>query len=350
MTSLPAPKPSPDFVRTLGPLGLSLRLKRLSERLTEGGRRLYERLEVPLEPSWFALLLLLEERGELAVTAAAEQLGLSHPSVIETTRKLTQQGWVETARDPGDGRRRLLRLSAKARAHMPEFRELWAAFRTELEGLCEPATGDLLAGLARLEGELEREPLDERVRRRVDLAPSTPARASERARPRIRPTRASDRAAVLHIARELVRSGDTYAYDPHTSDDALWAYWAPEEPGQGFAAWLEDELVGVFVLRPNHPGPGAHVANASYAVRADQRGRGLGRAMGEASLLRAHELGYRAMQFNIVVETNRPALRLWRSLGFAVVGTIPEGFRHADGSYSAHYVMHRKLEGVGDDG
>jgi len=103
------------------------------------------------------------------------------------------------------------------------------------------------------------------------------------------------------------------------------------------------EVVGMFVLRPNHPGPGAHVANASYAVRGDRRGLGLGRAMGEASLERARALGYAAMQFNIVVSTNHAAVRLWRSLGFRVLGTVPGGFRLPSGERVDHYIMFREL-------
>ena len=99
----------------------------------------------------------------------------------------------------------------------------------------------------------------------------------------------------------------------------------------------------MFVIRPNQPGPGSHVANASFAVRAGVRGLGLGRRMGEASLVLAAELGYSAMQFNIVVSTNVRALRLWRSLGFRVVGTVPDGFRLPDGTTVPHHVMYRAL-------
>ena len=99
----------------------------------------------------------------------------------------------------------------------------------------------------------------------------------------------------------------------------------------------------MFVIRPNQPGPGSHVANASFAVRADRRGLGLGRRMGEAALELATELGYSAMQFNIVVSTNVHAVRLWRSLDFDIIGTVPDGFRLPDGTKVAHYVMHRPL-------
>jgi ribosomal protein S18 acetylase RimI-like enzyme len=34
--------------------------------------------------------------------------------------------------------------------------------------------------------------------------------------------------------------------------------------------------------------------------------------------------GFRAIQFNAVVETNEGAIALWRSLGFKVLTSVPE--------------------------
>lgn len=159
----------------------------------------------------------------------------------------------------------------------------------------------------------------------------------------IRAISTEDRAAVLEIARELVRAADTYAFDRSVSDDDLWRYWSPDLPGRGYVSTVDGQAAGVFVIRPNHPGPGAHVANASYAVRAEARGQGLGRRMGEASVDIARDLGYRALQFNIVVDSNRGAIHLWQSLGFRIVGTIPKGFRLPDGRLVAHHIMFREL-------
>jgi ribosomal protein S18 acetylase RimI-like enzyme len=39
-------------------------------------------------------------------------------------------------------------------------------------------------------------------------------------------------------------------------------------------------------------------------------------------------MGYLAMQFNFVVETNTRAIALWEDLGFETVGRLPRAFRH----------------------
>jgi len=70
----------------------------------------------------------------------------------------------------------------------------------------------------------------------------------------------------------------------------------------------------------------------------------VGRRMGEHCLAEAQRLGFRAMQFNFVVSTNEPAIRLWQQLGFSIVGTLPGAFRHSQRGFVDAYVMYRTLE------
>jgi DNA-binding MarR family transcriptional regulator/ribosomal protein S18 acetylase RimI-like enzyme len=333
-----------DFLASLGPLGFTYRLGRLSDRLQDGGRRLYDSMSVPLEPSWHVLLLYLEHHAGASISEVATALQVSHPAVSELARRMETAGLITASDDPRDGRRRVLRLSPRARRLMPEFRAIWSAAAHELEAVIEATTGsDALAGLAIIEGELDDRDLDVRIAQRLASERVVQRRFEPTPAIHIRPLLDSDRQAVIHIARELVRTADTYAYDAAIDDDGLWRYWCPSAPGAGFAAVARDEVVGMFVIRPNNPGPGAHVANASYAVRADMRGMGIGRRMGEESLRIAADLGYRAMQFNTVVATNTNAIRLWRSLGFRIVGTIPGGFSLPDGRAVPHHIMFRSL-------
>jgi ribosomal protein S18 acetylase RimI-like enzyme len=78
-------------------------------------------------------------------------------------------------------------------------------------------------------------------------------------------------------------------------------------------------------------------------VDPDRAGGGVGRALGEHVLEAARADGYRAMQFNAVVETNTGAVSLWRSLGFEVLATVPEAFDHPTKGYVGLHIMHRRL-------
>jgi ribosomal protein S18 acetylase RimI-like enzyme len=102
-------------------------------------------------------------------------------------------------------------------------------------------------------------------------------------------------------------------------------------------------VVGTAVLKPVQGGLGDHVANASFMVDPDRAGRGIGRRLAEHVLADAAARGYRAMQFNSVVETNTAAVALWVSLGFRILATVPAAFRHASEGLVGVHVMHREL-------
>ena len=110
-----------------------------------------------------------------------------------------------------------------------------------------------------------------------------------------------------------------------------------------FVAQVGAEVLGTYYLRPNQNGGGAHVANCGYATLPWARGRGIARAMGVHSLELARRPGFTAMQFNFVVATNDPAVALWKSLGFDVVGRLPGAFRHPQHGPVDALVMHRAL-------
>jgi GNAT superfamily N-acetyltransferase len=114
-------------------------------------------------------------------------------------------------------------------------------------------------------------------------------------------------------------------------------------PAEVWVAEEADRIVATALLQPNKVGLGDHVANAGFMVDPTVAGRGVGRHLAEAVLQRARDAGYEAMQFNAVVATNDRAVRLWRSMGFEVVGRVPEGFRHARHGLVDLLLMHRRL-------
>jgi len=117
-----------------------------------------------------------------------------------------------------------------------------------------------------------------------------------------------------------------------------------EPPGRTVVAVDADGTVlGSAKMNPNQSGPGAHVAGAGFMVSPAAAGRGIGRALGEHALAWARAEGYRAMQFNAVVEANTRAVSLWRSLGFEIIGTVPEAFHHPEKGYVGLHIMHRYL-------
>ena len=158
----------------------------------------------------------------------------------------------------------------------------------------------------------------------------------------IRDARPEDWAGIWPFFRQIVAAGETYTWPRDMSEDDARAAWFPS-PGRIVVASVGGTVVGTAKTQPNQAGPGAHVANASFMVDPAYGGRGIGRALGEHVLARARADGYRAMQFNAVVASNSGAVRLWSSLGFTVVGTVPAAFDHPRLGSVPLLIMYRTL-------
>lgn len=155
----------------------------------------------------------------------------------------------------------------------------------------------------------------------------------------------SDFAAMWPIFQAVIADGATYIFAAETSDQDAFAFWF----GPGASSYVVEEdgkIVGMYKVVANYRDRGSHVANAAFMVDPEHSGRGVGRAMGVHCLRGAKTAGYRAMQFNLVVSTNEAAVTLWKKLGFSIVGTLPQVFRHESLGFVDAYVMHRFLDDI----
>ncbi|MBA4191509.1 MAG: GNAT family N-acetyltransferase [Planctomycetaceae bacterium] len=158
----------------------------------------------------------------------------------------------------------------------------------------------------------------------------------------IRKSLATDWSHVWELFRLVAASGDVFAYDESTTQEAARKLWF-DPPAVCYVAEVDGQFSGTYYVRPNAAGRGNHVANAGYMVSPTFRGRGLARTLCEHSLGVARELGFTAMQFNFVVASNVAAVRTWETCGFAVVGRVPGAFRHVELGFVDALVMFRTL-------
>lgn len=159
---------------------------------------------------------------------------------------------------------------------------------------------------------------------------------------KVRKAKEEDYDAIWEIIQPIIMQGDTYAFSPETSKEEMIKTWCGENV-HAYVAILNKAIVGTFMMKDNQPGLGSHVANAGYMVARQYSGLGIGRTMGEFSIEEARRLGYRGMQFNMVVSTNQSAVRLWDRLGFEIIGEVPEAFFQSNKEYVSVYIMHRLL-------
>jgi len=159
----------------------------------------------------------------------------------------------------------------------------------------------------------------------------------------IRAARDEDWPQIHPFFSSIVAAGQSYAFPEGLALEQARPWWMEQPPGRTVVAVEGGTVLGSAKAGPNRPGRGAHVATASFMVDPEHAGAGVGRALGEHVVAWAREAGYRSMQFNAVVETNEAAVHLWRSLGFAVVGTVPEAFDHPQHGLVGLHVMHLRL-------
>jgi hypothetical protein len=124
------------------------------------------------------------------------------------------------------------------------------------------------------------------------------------------------------LLEPVFRAGETFPHDPAISEAEAQLAWVEQSQAVMVGVDAAGAVVGTYYLRPNSLALGAHVVNAGYVVAEQTR-----------------RLGFRAMQFNLVVSTNTAGIRCWQRNGFQVVGTLPGAFRHRRLGYVDALVM-----------
>lgn len=139
---------------------------------------------------------------------------------------------------------------------------------------------------------------------------------------------------------EIVAAGETYAFPEGLSSSDARGWWMQDHV---VVAVEGDRVLGSAKMGPNRPGRGRHIGTASFMVAEDARGAGIGRALGDYCVAWHRAEGFHGIQFNAVVETNTGAVRLWQSLGFTIIGTVPEAFDSASHGLVGLHVMYLPL-------
>jgi len=130
----------------------------------------------------------------------------------------------------------------------------------------------------------------------------------------IRPALPSDNDQVWSLVKPVLRAGETYPLSRDISRKDGLAYWFAQDKTVFVAEDMETE-----------------------------RGKGIAQRLCRHSLEYAKQAGYRGMQYNLVVSTNKAAVHLWKKMGFKIVGTLPGVFHHPGIGDVDAYVMFQIL-------
>ena len=157
-----------------------------------------------------------------------------------------------------------------------------------------------------------------------------------------RPGTDTDHRDLWRIFADVLASGEYYALDEYTTRAEAIDYWTRTD-GSWYVAERDGRIVGACMIHANQPGHGSHVANAAFIVDSAARGSHVGRHLVERAVDAARAGGYRSMQFNLVVATNLAAIRLYREMGFHIIGREPDAFQLPNGDYVDALIFHRFL-------
>lgn len=135
----------------------------------------------------------------------------------------------------------------------------------------------------------------------------------------IRKLQEQDWPHVWQFMEPVIRVGQTYPFALDMDSEQAHNMWIEVTECAYVAVDEAGNIIGSYYIKPNQPTLGAH------------------------SLTEAVKLGYRAMQFNLVVATNEASVHVWKKLGFHVVGTLPGAFSHKDLGYVDAYVFYKVL-------
>ncbi len=151
-----------DFLRDLEFLGITARLKRLSDALSTSIRELYKDQELTIEPSWHLVFLFLRKNDNCSMGEIAKALQLSQPALTKMINRMESKGYIEVVRDANDNRKKFLMLSAKAEAEFPKFEKVWEAGQKAVMDILE-ANSEFIRNLEKLENQIRSKSFSDRA-------------------------------------------------------------------------------------------------------------------------------------------------------------------------------------------
>lgn len=143
----------------------------------------------------------------------------------------------------------------------------------------------------------------------------------------------NDVLSMIDIWNEVVEEGIAFPQEECLTSETGKQFFA-QQTYCGVAEDMETkQILGLYILHPNNVGRCGHICNASYAVSSKSRGLHIGEKLVKDCISKAHDNGYKVLQFNAVVATNVHARHLYERVEFKQLGTIPNGFRLKNGKY-----------------
>lgn len=318
-----------------------------------------------LNDAYFEIGVTLAERHlliELAGTSKptmgeiAERLLLDKSTISRLISKAVKKGYIDCITDDNDRRKRFLQLTEIGKQTLNAFEPI--AFnqtkqalqtltpdeiKTVYQGVALYAKGLRNSRLKQCSNteKLSENGLEANIEQKIESLSEIYDRLNQMGCS-LQIFEQKDEEELYEIFREVVETGSQFPYECSSKEEFKLHFFTPQ--GQVYVCHNSDgKVIGGFYLRANYSGRSNHIANAAYMINSAHRGKGVGVLLIKASLHLSKNLGFQAIQFNMVLSQNTRPIKIYQKLGFKIAGIINDAVRNSDGNYQDGYVMHRKL-------
>ena len=297
-----------DFFNQAGKKAIGSRLRRLSERITEDASQVYRLYHIDLQPKWFPVFYVLSEGQENTVTAIADEIGHSHPSVSKIVREMSKKGFVIERADKKDGRRNVISLSKKGKDITTSIGDQYEDVGAVIEEMLSQARNDLWKAIEEWEYLLQQKSLLRRVQEQ--------RKRRESGNVTIVSYQPKYKEDFKKLNEEWITTYFKMEKADHKALDNPQGYIL-DKGGHILVALYHDEVVGVCALIKMDD-PEYDYELAKMAVSPKAQGKNIGWLLAQAVIEKARSLG----ASNIYIESNtalKPAISLYHKLGFEKV-------------------------------
>lgn len=161
-----------DKITNLKYLAGATRFRRISEKLYADGDKVYSQFGIDFKASWFSIYYtLINSENPLTVQELANEIGFTHITVKNVVRELEGAGIAKIKANPNDGRSKHISLTPKGKALYNKLNPIWNLFSMSLEQLLTAGHPDCINILNRIDAEVAKKPLSERMK---DIATDSP--------------------------------------------------------------------------------------------------------------------------------------------------------------------------------
>jgi DNA-binding MarR family transcriptional regulator/predicted GNAT family N-acyltransferase len=307
------------FFEQTGKVAIGSRLRMLTDKVTEDAAQIYKLYDIDMQPKWFPVFYTLSQGEEKTITEIAKEIGHSHPSVSKIISEMLKKDYVFESKDRTDGRRNIIKLSAKGIEIAAKIKDQLIDVDAAIEELSAQTQNKLWEAIGEWEFLLEQKTLLRRVLEKK--------KERDTAKVSIVDYSPKFQEVFRHLNVEWISQYFTMEDSDYKALDNPQGYIL-DQGGCILVALYDDEPLGVCALIKMNDGE-YDFELAKMAVSPKAQGKNVGFTLAQAIIQKAKLLGAK----KIYLESNtilKPAINLYHKLGFIKVAGKPTPYERCN--------------------